>query len=246
MRPRSRDLPAIGAEGSVRQATMFVVALLVAMVFAPAAARAAGNLVSIVDPSTGARAHVSNGQLEVGDGNGPLTINGNVKATLPNPQPIAGTVNVQNTVAAPLHVSVENTVGAPVPISGNVTVADTLSARHALPETPFWEFLPVDGSLTANMFGPEESTTILAITSFTIVNGGADTHSVVVQRSTSDMGVCSAGPGTEITEFTVGPNDTAHFEYPEPLVVGLLAGKCLTVQINGDGATKVTAVGFTQ
>jgi hypothetical protein len=246
MRSRYRDPSAIGQEWSARQATMLVVALLVAMVFGPVTARAAGTLVSIVDPSTGAKAHVSSGKLEVGDGDGALTINGNVKATFPQPQPIAGTVNVQNTAEAPLHVSVENTAGAPVPINGAVTVTDTLNARQALPESPWHSLVQGNNSLTLNMFGPAQSPTQVAVTSFTIVNGGDVKGTVAVQISPSAGGVCQSAGGTEITEFTVAGNDTGQFEYPEPLVVSLNAGTCLTVQITGTGATKVTGVGFTQ
>jgi hypothetical protein len=242
MRSRRRDLPAIGHDWSARQATMFVVALLVAMLFAPVAARAAGTLVSIVDPSTGAKAHVSDGQLEVGDGNGALTINGNVKATFPNPQPIAGTVNVQNTVGAPLHVKVENMAGAPVPINGAVTVTDTLNARHALPESPWSKFVQGNGGDTVTLVPVVQNNLDVAISSFTIVNGG-DTKGIAIIKS----GDCSPGGTlTTDTEMSVGPNETAHFEYPEPLVATLTGGQCLEVQLSGNGTLTLTGVGFTQ
>jgi hypothetical protein len=221
---------------------MLVVALLVAMVFGPVTARAAGTLVSIVDPSTGVKAHVVNGQLEVGDGHGALTVDGSVKATFPSPQPVAGTVNVRNTAGAPLHVSVDNTLNAPIPINGAVTVTNTLNARQALPEQPFSAFQTGNGTDTVNLFatGPGDQ---LAVSSFTIENVGDTTDTVAFRIAGFSGGLCLPG-GQEITEVSVAPSQTTHIEYPQPFLVNLPANSCLAAHVDGSQATKITAVGF--
>jgi hypothetical protein len=45
----------------------------------PVGARATGQLVTLVDPSTSSKAHVDDGKLLVGDGQGSLTVNGSVR-----------------------------------------------------------------------------------------------------------------------------------------------------------------------
>jgi len=235
MTARRMALPGLQAGGSVRESVALVVALLLAMMMAPVAATAAGTLVSIVDPSSGAKAHVSDGKLQVGDGSGALTINGNVNVgNLPNPQPVAGTVNVRQAAGAPaLAVQVQNTAGAPVPVSGMFTVT--------APQDPWHAFVQGNNVTTLTLFDSPGADTDLAISSFTIVNGGDVVATVKVEIS----GNCQAAPAGEITELTVGPMQTSHVEYPQPLVAHLATGNaCVLAEINGNGATRITGVGF--
>ena len=46
----------------------------------PVGAQAAGQLMTIVDPTSGAKAQVDGGKLRVGDGSGAMTVNGQVAA----------------------------------------------------------------------------------------------------------------------------------------------------------------------
>ena len=234
-----RMIPGFQAGGSVRESVALVAALLIAMMMAPAVATAAGTLVSIVDPSSGAKAHVSDGRLQVGDGTGPLTVNGNVNVgNLPNPQPIAGTVNVQQTAGAPaLAVQVANTAGAPVPVDGAFTI------RAPIPADPWHAFVQGNDVTTLTLFDSPGANTDLGISSFTIVNAGDVVDTVKVEIS----GNCQAAPGGEITELTVGPGQTSHVEYPQPLVAHLATGTaCVVAQVNGNGATRITGVGFSR
>ena len=72
--PRSSDLPKEPRSRLVL--TVVAMALVVALV--PAGVRAAGDLVSLVDGDGNSKAQVDGGKLRVGDGNGPLTVNGKV------------------------------------------------------------------------------------------------------------------------------------------------------------------------
>jgi hypothetical protein len=81
---------------SRRQLVTIVAALALAVVLVPVGASAAGQLFSIVDPQTGSKARVDAGRLRVGDGSGPLTVDG-VTALAAPAQPFNSTVTVRAT-----------------------------------------------------------------------------------------------------------------------------------------------------
>jgi hypothetical protein len=242
MATRTSTPLAFDTGGSVRQSVALVAALMLAMLLAPVAAGAAGTLVSIVDPSSGAKAHVTDGRLQVGDGTGPLTVNGNVNVgNLPNPQPIAGTVNVVHTAGAPIAVAgtvdVENTAGAPIDVRGTV-----LSHQGIQPD-PWDTFAAGAGTSTLTLFDAPSGNVDLGVTSLTLTNTGDTIDTVTIEVS----GNCQAGQGGHLTEVSVPPQQTMHLEYPQPLLAHFASGSaCLLAEINGNGSTKITGVGFSQ
>src|SRR5207248_5264765 len=79
--PEALLVPQVGITG--RQLAAAVVALSFAFVLYPAGAHAAGTLMTIVDPTTTSKAKVdTTGALKVGDGTGPLTVDGGVRQAL--------------------------------------------------------------------------------------------------------------------------------------------------------------------
>ena len=79
--PEALLVPQVGITG--RQLAAVVVALSFAFVLYPAGAHAAGTLMTIVDPTTTSKAKVdTTGALKVGDGTGPLTVDGGVRQAL--------------------------------------------------------------------------------------------------------------------------------------------------------------------
>jgi hypothetical protein len=242
MTTRRTAVPALDGGGSVRQSVALVAALLIGMMFAPVAARAAGTLVSIVDPSTGAKAHVTDGKLQIGDGSGPLTVNGNLAVSnFPKLQPVAGTVDVQNPAGGTLKVDVQNTIGAPVPVAlnnRNLTLRPAAAAGH-------WNnFVQVNQGATMTLFPPQAAATTLAISSLTLLNGS----DVMGTATFSYSPTCTAAGGgnTTLTEVSVQGNLTYSQEFTQPLVQHIDQGACLTVTINGNSAMRITGVGFTQ
>ena len=63
-----------------RQVLVLVLVICATIVLTPATVVAAGSLMTLVDPSTGSKARVDAGRLRVGDGSGPLTVDGAVRA----------------------------------------------------------------------------------------------------------------------------------------------------------------------
>jgi hypothetical protein len=63
---------------TIRQFVMVVVAVTLLAMLLPVGAKAAGQLVTLTDSTTLSKARVDSGKLRVGDGSGPLTIDGQV------------------------------------------------------------------------------------------------------------------------------------------------------------------------
>jgi hypothetical protein len=66
---------------TIRLFLMVIAAVTWFAVMLPIGARAAGQLVTLVDPTTDSKARVDSGKLRVGDGSGALTVNGSVATT---------------------------------------------------------------------------------------------------------------------------------------------------------------------
>lgn len=67
---------------SPRDIVVIVVSVSAALILAPVGVMAAaGQLVTITDPSTTSKARVDSGKLRIGDGSGVVTVDGTVKAT---------------------------------------------------------------------------------------------------------------------------------------------------------------------
>jgi len=70
----------------MKRAAWIAVGVVIALIAVPVGVRAAGNLVTIVDPSAttaAGGAKVAGGKLEVGDGSGALTVDGSVRPLAP-------------------------------------------------------------------------------------------------------------------------------------------------------------------
>jgi len=213
MASRHRALPPIDPDRSLGRSVGIAVALMAVVVLAPAGVRAAGTLVTLVDPQTSSKAHVTDGKLEIGDGTGALTVNGGVRVT--------------------------NTVGAPIPVTvGN----DTFTIKP--PGSPWTDFVSAAPNQPGTLFDSNQSPLDLSISSLTAVNGGDVAGVVTFTYSPT----CSAAGGgnTTLTELTVGPGQTAHLEYPQPLVRHLGTDDCVLVQVSGNGSFNVTGVGLTE
>ena len=63
---------------TIRQFILIMTALTWFALLLPVGARATGQLVTLVDPSTSSKARVDAGKLRVGDGSGPLSVDGRV------------------------------------------------------------------------------------------------------------------------------------------------------------------------
>jgi hypothetical protein len=63
---------------TIRQFVMVVAAVTLFALLLPVGAKAAGQLVTLTDSTTSSKARVDSGKLRVGDGSGPLTIDGQV------------------------------------------------------------------------------------------------------------------------------------------------------------------------
>lgn len=62
-----------------KQITTIVLAVAAAVVLMPVAVYAAATVVNVADPATGNKARVFNGKLSVGDGVGPVSVDGTVR-----------------------------------------------------------------------------------------------------------------------------------------------------------------------
>ena len=79
---------------SPRDIVLIIVSVCATFVLTPVAVMAAASqLVTVKDPSTSSKARVDAGKLRVGDGSGPVTVDGTVK--------VQGSVNVDARLAAP-------------------------------------------------------------------------------------------------------------------------------------------------
>ena len=68
---------------TLRQFAMVLLAITWFAVLLPVGARAAGQLVTLVDPIDSSKTRVDDGKLRVGDGNGSLTVDGSVRVAAP-------------------------------------------------------------------------------------------------------------------------------------------------------------------
>jgi hypothetical protein len=142
-------------------------------------------------------------------------------------------------------VSAVFTATAPIDVAGAVDVQNTVSGRQVIAQDPWNNFIQGNNVETLTLFPPPAATTDLAVTSFTIMNTGDVPATITVETASKSGGSCQLSGGT-LTEFSVGPNSTSHVEYPQPLVAHLTTNQCVLAEVNGDGATRITGVGFTQ
>ncbi|HXJ64676.1 MAG TPA: hypothetical protein VNN79_13055, partial [Actinomycetota bacterium] len=127
-----------------------------------------------------------------------------------------------------------------------VDVQNTISGRQVIAQNPWNNFIQGNNVATLTLFPPPAGTTDLAVTSFTIMNTGDVPATITVETASKVGGACQVNGGGTLTELSVGPNSTSHVEYPQPLVAHLTTNQCVVAEVNGDGATRITGVGFTQ
>ena len=66
---------------NLRTIVLVTVSVLLGALLAPVAATATSSLVTLFDPRSDSRARIDNGDLRIGDGNGPVTVDGSVHST---------------------------------------------------------------------------------------------------------------------------------------------------------------------
>lgn len=193
---------------STRGTLALAVGALAALVLVPVGVEAATDNVIIKDADSSAKAQVvSGGRLKIGDGSGPLTVDGAV-GTVPEP--------------------------APSPFQRMVAFTE------ALVSVPI-----VDGI---------EAGKALHVTSLTVANthDTNDIHLVLqwveLEPGNSDCNDLPFDQDT-LTGVVVGPNDTAHLTFPEPVTVPIGIGekRCLLAAFEGtppDWLVNVTVVGY--
>jgi hypothetical protein len=267
-----------GMQLSARQFAGFVAALclggaIVPMVVSaatsgPAAKRKPPTRVVEVDPKTKAAAKIGPGGTRlVGDGSGPLTVDGHVTAAVTGavtasdgsgPLTVDGTVKVANGTGP---LTVDGTVKV-ANGTGPLSIDGTVRSQPVAPATPWNQINDIQVSSSTSRavlystLGPQK----LALTSFTFAvegpNAGTARAFVIVYVSDSSAGNCLTLTGAsfgaaERFVVTAPVGQTVNVTYPTPLVYSVYAGsgKRYCVDVEGTGPASfvghVSASGFT-
>ena len=125
--------------------TAVTVATVMALLM-PVGAQAAGQLMTIVDANSDAKAQVDSGKLRVGDGNGAMTVNGTVGTSYSGRTPYADSCHLY----ADGYVQDECTFDA-VP-AGKVLVITNISAHINVPVTQGLIQFHIDITPSARLF----------------------------------------------------------------------------------------------
>jgi hypothetical protein len=252
-----------GMRLSARQFAGFVAALCLSGAIVPMVVSAAtsGSVakrkpptrVVEVDPKTKAAAKIGPGGTRlVGDGSGPLTVDGHVTAAVTGavtasdgsgPLTVDGTVKVANG-------------------TGPLSIDGTVRSQPVAPATPWNQINDIQVSSSTSRailytgLGPQK----LALTSFTLAAEGPTAGTVralvIVYVSDSNAGNCLTLTGAsfgaaERFVVTVPVGQTVSLTYPTPLVYSVYAGagNRYCVDVEGSGPSSfvghVSASGFT-
>jgi hypothetical protein len=225
-----------------------------------AAKKTAPTRVIEVDPKTSKEGKIGPGGTRlVGDGKGPLTVDGKVTATDGK-----GPLTVDGHVTATVDGTVTATDGSgPLTVDGTVNVANgggplsvagTVKAEPVAPGTPWNQVndMALTGATPRVVLYTGLGQQKLALTSFTVAAEGSTAGTVrvfvIVYVSDSDAGNCLALTGAsfgaaERFVVTVPVGETLNVTYPTPLVLSNYADANIRycVDVEGSGPPSYVA-----
>ena len=134
--------------------------------------------------------------------------------------------------------------------SGGLTVDGSVGAQPALPTNVFQDYVRLVGPTPTEkaVFGPAQPGEGLAISSLTLRNQGSNPVEFAADRYTVPDGEgCDFGAGgvSFLLQVRVGPEETIHLPFPQPLLVTSVGETwCLLFTRFGSETLDVTVVGF--
>lgn len=206
-----------------------VAAVSTSLVLLPIGVNAAGEAVSIKDADSPLKAQVANGgKLKIGDGAGPLSVDGTVTANLPGTVNVAGEVDV---------TSVKNDVTT-TPDFGSFTQYFALTSNTDTVES---------------FYGPFGISQRVAWNSMTFINRGTEPAEIRIRHSNPTTGACPSGAGEptvliqEVAMAMIPGKDTVHLDFPTPIRMDIDNNDdycVVAVQTGGNGEVVSTLRGI--